>query len=190
MFSRISRLKLPCFAPKYAEKIDAARVKNERRISENSQSPRSQQPLHRPLHVQSDADEIEADQSLQRIVAAQFDKKEALKVGVLFMLIINSVLLLIATAFLVYQGALHSIWILFLSMIVGPTLCSLCWIWLWGYLIDHHVDICRYLVCCCRDGGGSSWTAKRRSQNGSTGSDVIYMDLDDFGPRGSEPTVQ
>ena len=85
--------------------------------------------------------------------------------GVVFMLMINSCLLLIAAAFLVLQGALHSIWILFLSMIVVPVLCSLCCIKLFALLIDRHVDICRYAMCCGRESSAERRKAKRQRQS-------------------------
>ena len=151
IYSRISRLKLPCFAPKYVEKLDAARQKNERRISKSKTHPEAQS-VNALLRSN---DSVEDALRIEQKILDHFDRKEAFKVGVVFMLIINSVLLVIATVFLVYQGALHSIWILLLSMIVVPVLCSLGCISLFGYLIDRQIDICRYACCCGRDSNSS-----------------------------------
>jgi len=164
MFSRISRLKLPCFAPKYAEKIDKARVKNERRISRNSSKQKEGVPLSQPLdplQIQHSSPDLELSTSSLK---APFDQSEALKVGVVFMLIINSVLLVIACGFLAVQGALDSIWVLLLSMIVVPVACSLVMIRIFASLIDGHVDICRWCSCLCgRDSAADRPPRRRQS---------------------------
>lgn len=130
--SRISRLKLPCFPPKYAE-----RVEKEREIHESSLLQGSSDPM-------LNANSSPLSHSFMNL---KFDKKEAFKVGVVFMLIINLTLLIIASSFLAYKGALESIWILFLSMIIAPTLCSIIGIYLFGYIIDNNIHLCK----CCVD---------------------------------------
>ena len=142
------------------EKLDAARQKNERRISKSKSHPEHQLLNASMVGHDSVADALRMD---ERALEQPFDDGEACKVGVVFMLMINSVLLLIATVFLVYQGRLDSIWILLLSMIVVPVLCSLCCIWLFGYLINHQVDVCRYACCCGRDAKRKALTSKKLS---------------------------
>ena len=124
-FSRISRLKLPCFAPKYAAKIEKER--------ENAE-----------LHELQLHQDISSD--LSRAQDRKFDKNEAFKVGVAFMLIINVTLLIIASTFLALKGALESIWILFLSMIVAPTICSVITIYVFAHVIDSNMHLCQFCV--------------------------------------------
>ena len=130
--SRISRLKLPCFAPKYSEKLEKGREIAESTINDGQ----SAQLLN--------VDNMRLSQSYEEL---KFDQREAFRVGVMFMLMINSILLIIAATYLGYQGALESIWILFLSMIIAPTICSCIGIKLFAHLINHNIHLCQ----CCVD---------------------------------------
>merc|ERR1712228_395539 len=153
MFSRISRLKLPCFATKYAAKIEKER--------ENAEL--NELPLRE--NISTDA--------LNR----KFDKKEAFKVGVAFMLIINMTLLIIASTFLAYKGALESIWILFLSMIVAPTICSIITIYIFAYVIDGNIHLCKFCVNKKNVGNVTNFDRIQGSINKGNG---VFMDLDDL----------
>eukprot|EP01083_Nonionella_stella_P153390 492819_1 len=126
MFSRISRLKLPCFRPKYTDTIEKERVRLE-----------SKHAIHSAPMLEMSDEEMNA----------KFDKKEAFKVGIVFMLMINVSLLVIATSYLCYKGAIHSIWILFLSMLVVPTICSVITIYAFAYFVDRGIHVCP----CCVD---------------------------------------
>lgn len=138
---------MPCFAPK-----DLDRLEKEREIHESSiiQGNNDQHLLNG-----------QSSELSHSFVDMRFDKKEAFKVGVVFMLMINITLLIIASTFLGIKGALESIWILFLSMIIAPTICSIIGIYFFGYIIDNNVHLCK----CCVDHRN---LRKNRSQNGSS----------------------
>jgi len=165
MFSRISRLKLPCFAPKYTQKID--RMRREHEISLSSSKVRN---------ANADLDES-LNASAHGAVSVSFNKAEAFKVGVVFMLMVNLSLLVIAGGFLGYQGALESVWILFLSMIVAPFTCSVLAIYAFAHIIDRRVHLCG----CGQRGDASAQNGAdsriRGSINNGTG---VFMDLDEL----------
>eukprot|EP00485_Elphidium_margaritaceum_P015966 CAMPEP_0202727414 /NCGR_PEP_ID=MMETSP1385-20130828/185109_1 /ASSEMBLY_ACC=CAM_ASM_000861 /TAXON_ID=933848 /ORGANISM="Elphidium margaritaceum" /LENGTH=378 /DNA_ID=CAMNT_0049393653 /DNA_START=292 /DNA_END=1428 /DNA_ORIENTATION=- len=144
MFSRISRLKLPCFAPKYGRKLEQRRQKHEANLlllqgsanldNNNNECDVSNTPLTQSGRGLSEC-------------AITFDKREAVRIGIFFMFMINTVLLVIAASFLAYQGSLNSIWILFISMIVVPLICAVIAIYTFAYFIDRGIHICP----CCLD---------------------------------------
>jgi len=144
MFSRISRLKLPCFAPKYGRKLEQRRQKHEANLlllqgsanldNNNNECDVSNTPLTQSGRGLSEC-------------ATTFDKREAVRIGIFFMFMINTVLLVIAASFLAYQGSLNSIWILFISMIVVPLICAVIAIYTFAYFIDRGIHICP----CCLD---------------------------------------
>eukprot|EP00484_Ammonia_sp_Unknown_P029103 CAMPEP_0197049460 /NCGR_PEP_ID=MMETSP1384-20130603/24591_1 /TAXON_ID=29189 /ORGANISM="Ammonia sp." /LENGTH=333 /DNA_ID=CAMNT_0042481737 /DNA_START=470 /DNA_END=1472 /DNA_ORIENTATION=+ len=145
MFSRISRLKLPCFAPKYSEKLEKGRERHEASLLQQQ-------------HGASEAILLSSPNSSSSV--SRFDKREAFKVGIVFMLLINMTLLIIAASFLGYQGALESIWILFVSMIVVPVVCSVIAIYTFAYFVDRGIHLCR---CCV-----NTSNAKRSMRNSNT----------------------
>eukprot|EP01084_Bolivina_argentea_P283846 486247_1 len=102
MFSRISRLKLPCF------------------------------------------DTVIDDNNLNI-----FNKKEAYKIGVVFMVIFNGILFVLSIVFLLLLGgkdAYESILVLFISIIIVPISCSIGVIYLLQYIIENNKNIC--CLCC------------------------------------------
>eukprot|EP00483_Globobulimina_turgida_P006764 UN06775 len=165
MFSRISRLKLPCFAPKYNQRLDKEREKIESSAHYDVINPMLD------LHVQSDNFNVS-------YIDLVFDKKEAFKVGVVFILMINMSLLVIATTFLGIKGAMESIWILFLSMIIAPTLCSIIGIYFFSFVIDRNLHLC---TCCVDHRNSRKSTTNFHGIHGSINNGHgVFMNLDDL----------
>merc|ERR1712228_955625 len=121
--------KLPCFATKYAAKIEKER--------ENAEL--NELPLRE--NISTDA--------LNR----KFDKKEA------------------------FKGALESIWILFLSMIVAPTICSIITIYIFAYVIGGNIHLCKFCVNKKNVGNVTNFDRIQGSINKGNG---VFMDLDDL----------
>merc|ERR1712204_141153 len=113
----------------------------------------------------------------KQVVVNKFDKKEAIKVGLVFMLIINTILLIIAASFLAYKTALESIYILFLSMLVAPSACSIVTVYLFAYVIDRNIHLCSCCVSKRRNGNATDFDEIRGSINKGNG---VFMDLDDY----------
>eukprot|EP01083_Nonionella_stella_P009398 27110_1 len=130
MYSRICRLKLPkyCLRPKYSDTIDRERAKMESFSASNS--------AYKESMLEETSDEE---------IYTKLDKKEAFKVGIVFMVILNGILAVAAITYLCYWNAMQSIWILFLSMIVVPAICALVTISIFGYVVDKDIHVC----CCC-----------------------------------------
>ena len=72
----------------------------------------------------------------------RFNKMEAYKVGVVYMLFINLVLFAIAATLLLVKGARASVAILMVTMIIVPSVCSVAMIHTFAYIIDNAINIC------------------------------------------------
>eukprot|EP01084_Bolivina_argentea_P032799 60714_1 len=168
MFSRISRLKLPCFPPKYSERIEKEREIIESSLQNNGHN---ENLLLNNVNNVNDAN--------ASFIDLKFDKREAFKLGVVFMLMINMTLLIIATTYLGFKGALESIWILFISMIIAPTICSILGIYLFAYITNNNIHLCS----CCVDQRNSRKNTTNTFHNihGSINNgNGVFMNLDDL----------
>lgn len=76
----------------------------------------------------------------------KFDKTHAFKVGIIFMLIINMTLLVVALVYLLFKGAGNSVWFLILSMIGVPFVCGFIAIQMFDYIINRSTNV---FGCCC-----------------------------------------
>ena len=81
----------------------------------------------------------------QKKIVTKFDMPEAIRVGIVYTLMINTTLLAFAIAYLVMQSG-HYIWLLGITMLLAPLTIAAIGILLFRYIIDNRKNLC---FCCC-----------------------------------------
>ena len=79
-------------------------------------------------------------------LVGKFDVREAIKVGIIYTLMINLTLLVIAVIYLVIKNG-KNVWILGLTMVLAPLLIAGIGIMVFQFLVDGKHNI---FFCCCR----------------------------------------